>query len=193
MNNAPYVKEYLDRVLSTIDRSRAAYKRTLAFRIDLTLPYWMDKTPTDNPMEKFIGSVRSKIKSREKAIYKSKGKVHKTSIRFVWAKEFGKEGKAHFHLLLLISKEVYMSPGKPGSEQRDLFRILQEGWASALNVPWSSVVGQVHLTDGLGFVIYQDYSDIKTVRALFRSASYLCKAYSKGYGDRKRSFGYSSI
>ncbi|HEI0015175.1 TPA: inovirus-type Gp2 protein, partial [Escherichia coli] len=73
-------------------------------------------------------------------------RVRATTLRYFWCREFGKEkGRKHYHVILLLNKDTWCSPGDftvPSS----LAAMIQEAWCSALHLePWQGD-GLVHFS-----------------------------------------------
>jgi len=72
--------------------------------------------------------------------------VRATTLRYFWCREFGKEkGRKHYHVILLLNKDTWCSPGDftvPSS----LATLIQLAWCSALHLePWQGN-GLVHFS-----------------------------------------------
>ncbi|WP_208474273.1 YagK/YfjJ domain-containing protein, partial [Escherichia coli] len=72
--------------------------------------------------------------------------VHATSLRYFWCREFGKMyGRKHYHVILLLNKDTWCSPGDftvPSS----LATLIQLAWCSTLHLePWQGN-GLVHFS-----------------------------------------------
>ncbi|WP_159187282.1 YagK/YfjJ domain-containing protein, partial [Escherichia coli] len=73
-------------------------------------------------------------------------RVRATTLRYFWCREFGKEkGRKHYHVILLLNKDTWCSPGDftvPSS----LATLIQLAWCSALHLePWQGN-GLVHFS-----------------------------------------------
>lgn len=194
VSSGPLIKEYLEKLYQTVVLSLRDHPRTFAFRVDLRIPYWMDSESFPELIERFQQSLRAKVNyDRLQAKSRSKtGYAHHSRVRFVWAREIGKEDKPHFHVLILVNRDAYFRIGRLDSEERNLGDLVQQAWASALAVPLDAIYGLVQFpkeTDAYHLMCL-DPDDPEFRRLMFWE-SYLCKYQTKQYGDRRRSFGYS--
>ncbi|WP_208474310.1 YagK/YfjJ domain-containing protein, partial [Escherichia coli] len=56
------------------------------------------------------------------------------TLRYFWCREFGKEkGRKHYHVILLLNKDTWCSPGD-FSEPSSLATMILEAWCSALHL-----------------------------------------------------------
>lgn len=192
--HAPFIQEYLGRLHDTLLRALDEHPRTLALRFDLRLPeeelfpLWVF---TNQVMPRFIDSLKAKIANDRERSHQSYGKVHHTSVRYVWARELGLTGKPHYHCVLFLNQDAYFSFGRIGSGQENTYSRIQSAWASALRLPDEDVTGLVHVPDNSTYRLRRN--DAEGLEAFFHRASYLCKAATKGYGDGQHAFGCSRI
>lgn len=192
----PFAIEYLYGLKNTIDLAQAQYPRVLAFRADLRLPLGMvlpEHVYTNHVISKFFASFKAKIghnreKARERNEYARGSKV-----RYVWARELGKGGTPHYHLLILLNGNAYYTVGRLCSLRANHISRMEEAWASALGLSVDQVTGLVHIPDNPEYRInrYDPAGSQGELRNLFYRASYLCKAATKCYGDRQKNFGTS--
>ena len=110
-------------------------------------------------------------------------------MRWCWVREIGREGRAHYHFVFLLNKDVYHTVGRFHSVQENLYRRIQSAWASALGVLVDDADGLVHVPANAEFHLSQD--DLAEIDQYFRRVSYLCEAATKVYGNRCRAFGCS--
>ncbi|WP_460746641.1 inovirus Gp2 family protein [Microvirgula curvata] len=190
--HAPFIQEYLRRLHDTLQRALDEHPRTLAVRFDLRLPE-EELFPlgafTNQVMPRFIDSLKAKIAHDRERSRQSYGKVHHTSVRYVWARELGLTGKPHYHCVLFLNQDAYFSFGCIGSGQENTYSRIQSAWASALRLSHDDVTGLVHVPDNSTYRLRRD--DAEGLEAFFHRASYLCKAATKGYGDGQHAFGCS--
>tara|TARA_R110001583_G_scaffold87190_3_gene227839 strand:- start:1712 stop:2380 length:669 start_codon:yes stop_codon:yes gene_type:complete len=187
----PLIREYLDSLIATIHNALNEYPRGFAIRFDLRFPHNWDFTKNNNPeLKRFIASLKAKIKhdrSRSDQLY---ARVHDTTVRCVWANEYGQEGKPHYHFLILLNRDAYSTLGHFDSDLENMSSRIRGAWASALAITWEQSAGLVEFPKNSTYRINNTEGDPATAELVMR-ASYLCKAATKQYGDRRHSFGYS--
>ena len=195
-DKGPFVMEYLSRLKRTIDQALAQYPRVLAFRVDLRLPQDIDlpgHAYTNQVTSRFIESFKSKIEHNREKARERNHYAHDCKVRYVWAREVGRGGLPHYHLLILLNRDAYYTVGRLRSEIANNISRMEEAWASALGLSMDQVRGLVHIPENPDYRIdrYVRPGAVDELPALFRRASYLCKKATKSYGDRQRSFDTS--
>lgn len=196
VEKGPFIREYLIDLKRTIDLAIEQYPRVLAFRVDLRLPSGAeldDRVFTNVVISRFIASFKAKIQyNREKAREQSK-RAHLSKVRYVWTREQGQRGRPHYHLLILLNRDAFYSVGRIHSEKTNIFRRMNEAWASALRVPVDQVDGLVEVPLNATYRMDRnDSSNENVLPALFRRSSYLCKAATKVFGCGQHGFGCSN-
>lgn len=196
VDKGPFIREYLSRLRHTIELAMAEYPRLLAFRVDLRLPRNLnlpDYAYTNEVISRFFESFKAKIeydriKARELSRFSRRSRV-----RYVWSRELGREGRPHYHVLILLNHDAYHVVGKLRSRRANNLRRMEEAWASALGLSVEQMDGLVNIPERATYRIYRNASRDKgdELSELFHRASYLCKAATKSYGDRQRGFDTS--
>ncbi|EMC3962935.1 TPA: inovirus Gp2 family protein [Pseudomonas aeruginosa] len=191
----PFALEYLYALKHTIDLALAEYPRVLAFRVDLYVPKDIelpDYAYTNKVISKFFDSFTSKIKYHQERVAE-RGYSRGCKVRYVWAREIGKKGRHHYHLLILLNRDAYYTLGRVGSERVNMFRRIEESWARALGLSAAQVRGLVNRPPDSEYFINREIrrDKVDELPELFYRASYLCKNATKHYGDRQRSFDTS--
>lgn len=191
-SKGPFIREYLERLLLTMDRALGQHPRVFAFRIDLRFPDGVERpewTCTNQVMVRFIESLNAKIESnRCRARDRSKCS-HDTSVRYVWAREQGRHGKPHYHVAILLNHDAFHTLGSYEEGRDNMFNRLVQAWASALKLSVREVIGLVHVPENAQYRLRRNES--KGQDDFFYRSSYLCKAATKPYGDRLHGFGAS--
>lgn len=190
----PLVTEYLSQLKSTIDKALDEYPRVLAFRVDLRFPEdypILDTNAGNTVISRFIESFKSKIRHNRSRARAQSQRVHDSQVRYVWAREGGKFGYQHYHLLILLNRDAFFTVGRLGSPNDNLIRRVQEAWASALGVPVWQAESAVHLPENAEYRIDRCPRKGDKLPDLFYRASYLCKRATKLYGNGRWGFGAS--
>lgn len=191
----PFALEYLNALKHTIDLALAEYPRVLAFRVDLYVPKDIklpDYAYTNKVISKFFDSFTSKIKYHQNRVAE-RGYSRGCKVRYVWSREIGQGGRLHYHLLILLNRDAYYKLGLLRSEKVNMFRRIEESWASALGVSVDQIRGLVNRPKNPEYFINRENRQDKAdeMPEMFKRASYLCKKATKHYGDRQRSFDTS--
>ncbi len=194
-NKGPYIREYLIDLKHTIELALAEYPRVLAFRVDLRLPQGVelpDYAYTNRVISRFFESFTKKIEYHQERVAQ-RGYSRGCKVRYVWAREFGKGNRPHYHLLILLNRDAYYRVGRLGSGRVNMISRMQESWAGALGIALELAKGLVHLPENAEYLVNREIrrGDVDELPALFYRASYLCKAATKSYGNRQRGFGGS--
>lgn len=192
-NTNPHYEDIIYKIaLNAIKQS----KRVTCFRFDLS--YHLDLQHLQNNVGniiRFIDSLKAKIKADIKRKSRKYGRNLITSFDYSWVRERGEKNlNEHFHFLLFLSKDVYHSFGDFNqASPKNLNRLIQEAWASALGVHCDYFPGMVHFVgayhlDEKEYDRTQDYITMK----IGREISYLAKTHTKvtGLGNN---FGHSQI
>ncbi|MDV1443307.1 inovirus Gp2 family protein [Klebsiella variicola subsp. variicola] len=165
-----------------------AYPRILMLRVDLRIPDIPAATDAA-VISRFTDSLKSKIYACQQRKKKEGKRVHATTLRYIWAREYGpKNGKKHYHMVLLLNRETWCSAGNysdPGS----LAGLIKQAWCSALRVDTQEYATLAHFPENPALWIDRD-NNTQIQQGLER-ASYLAKDYTKITGDGERNFGCS--
>lgn len=191
-DKGPFISEYLHRLLLTMNRALDQYREVFAFRFDLRLP--IHHLPNDSSYEneiidRFIESFKAKIKHNRQIARRSNPYAHDSVVRYVWTREVGQRGRPHYHLAILLNKDAFCALGTYSLGRDNMFNRLNEAWASALDLPITSVTGLVEIPENAYYFLHR--GDNTTSAAFFFRASYLCKAATKQYGNGGHGFGAS--
>lgn len=184
----PLVEGYLEKIHQTIESSLNQYPRVFATRFDLMIP---------KDMHNFSSSIISRFLDYLKAIIglhlKSLGmKSEKCQPRIVWAKERNHSMNSHYHVLLLLNRDVFHTSGRLGSENLNLISRIESSWAKALSLSFGEVQGLVNFPRNRDYKLDRNSPDFYVQLAdLFYRASYLAKEESKAYEDGSRHFSCS--
>ncbi len=90
--------------------------------------------------------IRDRIQPSHRKKRRAKKLVLATTLRYFWCREFGKEkGRKHYHVILLLNKDTWCSPGD-FSEPSSLATMILEAWCSALHLEAWQGDGLVHFS-----------------------------------------------
>lgn len=194
VDKGPFVQEYLERLNQTIDRAVTEYPRVFAFRVDLRLPAdrpLPDHAYTNVVIDRFIESLKAKIRHNRSNARSVKKYAHDTKVRYVWTREYGLAGKPHHHLAILLNYDAFSALGEFSLGRDNMFNRMVEAWATALGLPIDVVCPLVYIPANHYYHLHRD--DPAGKAAFFYRASYLCKAATKVFGDGSHGFGCSRI
>lgn len=194
---------HLNRIEQTINKSLQQHHRTLAIRVDLHVPYnpQLNDMPdaysfanTDaSVISRFTASLKAKI-AADLNMKKRQGiRVHNTTVRYIWAREFCPTTFAiHYHVVLLLNKDTYAFLGKYTAAEGNLASMINDAWYSALGLEFDDSGALVYFPDNPCYWLDINSSDFDTsYRDLVYRASYLAKIETKLQDDNQRNFGYS--
>ncbi len=184
----PLVEKYLEKTYQTIESMLAQYPRVFATRFDLMFPAHMQSW-SSNVISKFIDYFKAGIESYLKACGME---VDKCRPMFVWAKERNNSMNSHYHVLLLLNRDVFFRSGRIVSDRPNTVSRIEAAWAKALNLSFEQARGLVNFPPNRDYAINRNSPDFYLQLAdLFYRASYLAKEDTKTYEDGSRSFSCS--
>lgn len=190
--HGPFVMEYLNALYRVLQQALNANSRVSALRLDLRFPLGMEARDvhiSNAYITRFIESLKAKVRHNRQRVKERDGRVHDTDVRYVWAREVGKEGRVHYHVALFVSSDAFFSFGKITSPQQNMVHRIQAAWASALGLVAEQASGLVHFPEN---AVYRfDLGSPREAADFFERASYLCKANTKQFGLGHHGFGAS--
>ncbi|MBC3946727.1 inovirus Gp2 family protein [Erwinia persicina] len=188
--------DYLQGIEKTIGRAQKDYTRVLAIRVDFRFPTGeekLSKVRTDSGViTRCMKSLTERITADLNRRKKADKRVYPCRLRYVWVREFSKSGKKHYHVLLLLNREVYRHPGNYTKTEGTLASIIAGAWMSAIA---STDPKDRYLTNfAMNGYYYMDVNGEKYIETrdylLFRTA-YMAKVATKKSEDGERNFGSS--
>lgn len=151
MNQPIHNAYWLTRFDSILDSALAQHRAISLIRVDLRFPEYMPATIMDTDLDsavisRFFESLKAKIQAYQRKKRRANKRVRATTLHYFWCREFGKEkGRKHYHVILLLNKDTWCSPGDftvPSS----LATLIKLAWCSALHLePWQGN-GLVHFS-----------------------------------------------
>ncbi|WP_240095009.1 inovirus Gp2 family protein [Escherichia coli] len=151
MNQPIHNAYWLSRFDSLLDSALAQHRAVSFIRVDLRFPEYMpatimDSGPDSAVISRFFASLKAKIQAYQQHKRRASQRVHATSLRYFWCREFGEEeNRKHYHVILLLNKDTWCSLGD-FSEPSSLAAMIQEAWCSAQHLePWQGD-GLVHFS-----------------------------------------------
>ena len=186
----PYIYNYLQRIDETIREALNEHKTIMAVRVELRLPTQFDwMRHSGRPVfSRFIASLKAKIKARKDRTERSGSRFHATNVHYVWVREFGEEGKPHYHCVLFFNKQTFRNLGEYNPQSNSLFSMIDNAWHSALGLA-DGLVSFPSRKDSSSPIYWirrgEDYSE------LFYRVSYFAKLATKRFGLNSHNFGTS--
>ncbi|WP_369825671.1 inovirus Gp2 family protein [Cellvibrio sp. PSBB006] len=190
------VVEYLDRLYSVIQHSLQKRSRVLAVRVDLHFPHYYhpieQEALSNQYLQSFVKALRHRLRQYRLSKQRVGQRVHDVEFDYVWAREVGdKNGRPHFHLLLLFNGHAFRGLGSFSTKHDSLYNRIGEAWADALGL---------HVAEGASyapFPIKGQYSVNSGCREqleeLFLRTSYLTKIATKDFDGGFHVFGGSRV
>lgn len=186
--NHTYNPYWQQRIADTFNCALATYTRVLALRVDLRLPNCPAATDAA-VISRFIGSLNARIDARQRRKQREGKRIWATTLRFVWAREFGElNGKKHYHAVLLLNRDTWCGPGDYNGPD-SLAGMIKLAWCSALQVDAQRFATLAHFPESPSSWLARG-DTLQRHQALER-ASYLAKYHTKVIGDGERNFGCS--
>ncbi|MEG6350539.1 inovirus Gp2 family protein [Enterobacter hormaechei] len=176
------------RIADTFSCALNAYTRLLALRVDLRLP----DTPaaTDAAViSRFTDSLKARIDALQARQRREGKRVWPTTLRFVWAREFGEiKGKKHYHAVLLLNRDTWCGPGDY-KDPDSLAGMIKHAWCSALKVDAQAHAVLARFPKSP--VSWLTRGNTTELQQALAQAAYLAKRETKVTGDGERNFGCS--
>ncbi|MDV2862129.1 inovirus Gp2 family protein [Phytobacter ursingii] len=195
---------YVERIYETINKALNDYPRILAVRLDLRLPdedlrdCLTNYKPDAEVITRFIASLKAQIKASLEHRKKEGKRTFPCTLRYVWVRELNAEGKKHYHVLLLINRDAYITLGCYAGVIGE--RVRAEGLASMVFKAWISATGLEDMkyrglvyfpSQGCYHLFRNGHYFKNEYTALMKRALYLAKERSKSNEDGWRNFGCS--
>lgn len=183
----PFIEAHLNRLIETIHQALEQYSKVFAFRMDLRFPRGMQNVSDAEASETLSRFLRYFKEAIESGLA---NKRHKSKVRYCWCREVGtRNGRLHYHLVILLNGNAYNSLGYFNSKGRNLKNEIVKCWKRALRMDSSKIGQTVHFPENCFYSLNRS-SETKTSDLVYR-ASYLCKEGTKRFGGRRRNFGAS--
>ena len=185
-SKGPFVKKYLNKIIDVVEMSLDEHPRTFAFRIDLRFPSSLSLPEIikleKRLIERFIASLRAKVRHARNTAKRTNPKMHRTNVRYLCTREIGEQGRPHYHLVIFLNRDAFNTLGKYSLERNNLYSRLIGAWESALGLESGAGEGLVNIPVNAVYQISADDADSQN--KLFHRASYMAKAATKMRGNR---------
>lgn len=198
--DGPLIENYLESALSTLQHCVQQQTLTFAVRLDLHFPDAMPYLPMHANNEVLTCFFRHLRYELDRV-----GLKYPHNLRYIWAREQVTSDKPHYHVMLLLNKNAIdcignKYPDDEGSYTRqNLYHRSLRAWLKAMgfdgddprfgqliNVSKHPITKQYWSA-----VLHRD--DFMAMDEAMYMASYLCKAYTKPFGQGVRVFDTSRL
>ncbi|OVZ78999.1 inovirus Gp2 family protein [Yersinia kristensenii] len=134
----PLWRHYVVRMEETLQKALVAHSRTLALRVDLHFPdpdVLVCAATDSQTITRCMASLRAQLTAQWHRKSQPGGRIHWTDLRYIWVREFDWFGvKPHYHVVLLLNKDAYQSPGNYQFDGTNLATMIMAAWYRALKI-----------------------------------------------------------
>lgn len=197
-----HVSLYRDRIKQVIDDSLKEYPNTMILRVDLHDP--IDTENLDNPffqpridsgaISRFTSALKAKLwhDKHIKTQRKEWPDTRHSNLRYAWVREYTKNGKRHYHLILCFNQDAYYHLGDYDLSRNTLRTMITTAWYSALGIPIDDSGKLVNYPSNGKYLLNRRRNNIEqTYNDLMNRVDYMTKVRTKIFGDGDRNFGCS--
>lgn len=186
--NADYRQAFYDVIRHATDE----FPRTLALRVDLRFPGDYQYGLSSRAITRFIESLKAKLLVDCQRKNKRWRRNLNNRLRYVWVREIGERNhRKHYHILLLLNKDVYHGAGNYHADD-SLYALIRQAWCSALGLDWQQYSALANMPRNGCYYLNRNSPDyMQQMTGLRKRMDYLAKNYTKCYDDGYRSVGMS--
>ena len=191
------------KVCDVIGSALTFHKRLMAIRVDCRFPdrpdddrhFNLPEPYSDSAISRFIASLKAKLDADLIRKEQAWGRSLKNHLSYVWAREIGpRSQKPHYHLLLLMNKDVYHCLGDYQATEGTLASLISSAWCSALDLPAWLFGNLVSFpSNPVSYLDINSNGFEQQVLTVLNRAAYLCKFETKQAEQGFRAFGTSRI
>lgn len=190
-NHGPLLTNHLKALKRTLDSVLASTPRAYAVRFDLRLPVETNVMDTEL-ISRFFNAFRYLLEVADNQKIKEGKRVHAHKLRYSWTREWGLEGRPHYHIIIYLNHDRYRTLGNFKHFEGNLSARIKTAWAIALGQNPADAARLVHFPKNPEYRLIQNSSEYYCVVGyLFFRISYFAKLDTKVFGLRQRSFGTS--
>jgi len=196
-----HVLEYRIIIVLLLNAVSRKYNRLIAVRVDLHFPPIIDNgdsivclhNTSPGEISRFRNSLNAKVENDQNRKRREGIRIYDYRNYIVWAREYTKSGKRHYHICLLFNKDAYYHLGS-FDKDNTLRSMITGAWYSALGLDEGDYVGLVHYPANCRYVLNINHPNYeKQYDALLQRLDYLTKTNSKTFGEGERNFGCSQV
>ncbi|MBB1488651.1 inovirus Gp2 family protein [Oceanospirillum sediminis] len=182
------IEDYLEHTYQVVMSALQEYPRTFGIRFDLRMPSRAQQMPC-NVISVFCEKLADIILKDRNRVAREQQYPKPCRVRYVWARERGQEGHDHYHVVIFLNRDAYHVLGDKSALAGNMAARIKLAWARAMRMDIEDAATGVYFPDNAEYRV--DQGDQPAIENLFHRISYLCKAKTKNYGDRRRNFGCS--
>ncbi|MFN3901885.1 MAG: inovirus Gp2 family protein [Alishewanella aestuarii] len=191
LNHGPLMANHLAAISRMLANVLSDTPRAYAVRFDLRLPAEFDVTDTE-VITRFFNAFRRLLEAADQEKTKEGKRVHPHRLRYCWAREWGDEGRPHYHVLIILNHDRYRTLGAFKNTDGNLAARIKTAWAIATGQNYTSVDRLIHFPNNPEYRLIRLSEDYQQqLQNLFYRVSYFAKAESKVFGIGQRTFGTS--
>jgi len=174
----------------------------MILRVDLHDP--IDTEEIDNPffqprvdsaaISRFTSALKAKLEHDKhiKTQRKDWPDTRHSTLRYAWVREYTKNGKRHYHLILCFNQDAYYHLGDYDLNRNTLRTMITTAWYSALGIPIDSSGKLVNYPPNGKYLLNRKRENFEeTYNDLLNRVDYMTKVRTKIFGDGDRNFGCS--
>ncbi|NBJ29686.1 inovirus Gp2 family protein [Citrobacter sp. DNRA3] len=197
-----HISLYRDRIKQVIDNSLNEHPNSMILRVDLHDP--IDTENLDNPffqpridsgaISRFTSALKAKLEHDKhiKTQRKHWPDTRHSNLRYAWGREYTKNGKRHYHLILCFNQDAYYHLGDYDLNRNTLRTMITTAWYSALGIPIDDSGKLVNYPSNGKYILNRRSNNIEqTYNDLMNRVDYMTKVRTKIFGDGDRNFGCS--
>lgn len=191
LDRGPLLTRHLDAIHRTMMNALAASPRCYSLRVDLRLPDDFAFSDTE-VITRFFRALNRLLDMADIQKTMEGKRVHPHRLHYCWVREWGSEGKPHYHVVLMLNRDRYRTLGSFSAEDGNLSARIKQAWAIALHRPLVDSARLVQFPKNAEYhLISNSISYEHDVKGFFYRLSYFAKADTKRFGIGQRSFGTS--
>ncbi|GAA0655766.1 inovirus Gp2 family protein [Rheinheimera tangshanensis] len=191
LSRGPLIANNLAAISRTIVNALADTPRAYAVRFDLRLPPEFDVTDSE-VITRFFNALKRLLEAADQQKLKEGKRVHPHRLRYCWTREWGVEGRPHYHVLIILNHDRYRTLGLFKNSEGNLSARIKTAWAIAINRHVEDASRLVHFPVNAEYRLNRNLPEYQSqIQSLFYRVSYFAKVETKMFGIGQRSFGTS--
>lgn len=191
LDRGPLLTRHLDAIYRMMTNALIASPRSYAVRVDLRLPDDFDFYDTE-VITRFFKALRRSLDIADMQKTIEGKRVHPHRLQYCWVREWGAEGKPHYHVVLMFNRDRYRTLGSFRADEGNLSARIKQAWATALQRTLEDSARFVQFPKNAEYhLISNSISYEQDVKGFFYRLSYFAKADTKRFDIGQRSFGTS--
>jgi hypothetical protein len=191
LDRGPLLTRHLDAIYRMMTGALNASPRSYAVRVDLRLPDDFAFSDTE-VITRFFKALHRLLDAADEQKALEGKRVHPHRLQYCWVREWGVEGKPHYHVVLMFNRDRYRVLGSFAIDEGNLSARIKQAWAIALHRPLVDSARLVQFPKNAEYHLISNLISFEhDVKGFFYRLSYFAKADTKRFGIGQRSFGTS--